>query len=88
MTNRFDEDTLAAMRADARRVEAESESTDPYPDGTTINQPNRRSRMFNVRLTEQQYNELQRLAEQRHLPMATMARSWLLARLDQERRAS
>jgi hypothetical protein len=40
--------------------------------------------MFNVRVTEEQFTELQ----QRHLPMATMARAWLLDRLDQERHAN
>jgi hypothetical protein len=44
--------------------------------------------MFNLRLTEEQFTELQQLAHQRHLPMATMARAWLLDRLDQERHAS
>jgi hypothetical protein len=44
--------------------------------------------MFNLRLTDEQFSELQDLARERHLPMSTMARSWLLERLDQERRAS
>jgi hypothetical protein len=44
--------------------------------------------MFNLRLTDEQFSELQQLARQRHLPTATMARSWLLDRLDQERHAS
>jgi hypothetical protein len=44
--------------------------------------------MFNVRLTDEQFSELQGLARKHHLPMSTMARSWLLERLDQERDAS
>jgi hypothetical protein len=44
--------------------------------------------MFNVRLTADQFAALQELANQRHLPMSTMARAWLLDRLDQERHAS
>jgi aryl-alcohol dehydrogenase-like predicted oxidoreductase len=48
----------------------------------------RASRMFNVRLTEEQFTALQHLAEQRHLPMSTMARAWLLDRLEEERPAS
>jgi hypothetical protein len=44
--------------------------------------------MFNVRLTDEQFRELQELARRHHLPMATMARSWLLERLDDERHAS
>jgi len=44
--------------------------------------------MFNVRLTDAQFNELKELAREHHLPMSTMARSWLRERLDQEHRAS
>jgi hypothetical protein len=44
--------------------------------------------MFNIRLTDEQFSELQGLARKHHLSMSTMARSWLLERLDQERDAS
>lgn len=88
MTKRLDEQTARAARADARRLEAEADTTDPYPDDTTITRPNQPSRMFNLRLTDEQFSELHDLARERHLPMSTMARSWLLERLDKERRAS
>ncbi|MGH3786472.1 MAG: hypothetical protein ACRDRG_07940 [Pseudonocardiaceae bacterium] len=88
MAKKLDEQIERAARADARRLEAESGATGPYPADTTITRPNRPSRMFNLRLTDEQFSELQRLAGERHLPMSTMARSWLLERLDQERRAS
>jgi hypothetical protein len=88
MTKRLDDTTEQALRDDARALEAESSSIGPYPAGTRITQPNRPSRMFNVRLTDEQFNELQKLARKHHLPMSTMARSWLLERLDQERHAS
>ncbi|MBV8933979.1 MAG: hypothetical protein JOZ47_21440 [Kutzneria sp.] len=84
MTKKLDEQTA---RADARALEAEADTTGPYPPGTRIVRPNRPSRMFNVRLTDEQFAELQGLACDRHLPMSTMARSWLLERLDQERHA-
>lgn len=87
MTKKLDEETERAARADARRLEAESDATGPYPAGTTITRPNRPSRMFNLRLTDEQFSELQRLARERHLPLSTMARAWLLERLDQERRS-
>ena len=87
MTKRLDQETARAVRADARRLEAEAESTGPYPEGTTVARPNRPSRMFNLRLTDEQLSELHALASERHLPTSTMARSWLLERLDQERRA-
>ncbi|MDN5920079.1 MAG: hypothetical protein L0I76_34095 [Pseudonocardia sp.] len=88
MTKRLDEQTARAVRADARRLETAAETTDPYPEDTTITRPNQPSRMFNLRLTDEQFSELQALARDRHLPMSTMARSWLLERLDQERDAS
>lgn len=52
---------------------------DPYPPDTRVIRPNRPSRMFNV-----QFAELQGKARAHHLPVSTMARSWLLERLDQE----
>jgi hypothetical protein len=88
MAKRLDEDVVAAVRADARRIEADADASGPYPADTRTARPNRPSRMFNVRLTDEQFAELQRLARQHHLPMSTMARSWLLERLDKERQAS
>jgi hypothetical protein len=44
--------------------------------------------MFNLRLTEEQFSAIQELAAERHLPMSTMARAWLLDRLDREQHAS
>lgn len=86
MTN--EDDAMRRARADARRLETESATTDEYPDGTTVSRPNQPSRMFNVRLTDEQFTAIQELAHELHLPMSTMARAWLLDRLDQEKRAS
>jgi predicted DNA-binding ribbon-helix-helix protein len=44
--------------------------------------------MFNVRLTDEQYQQLEDVARAKHLPLSTMARAWLLDRLDDERHAS
>jgi len=44
--------------------------------------------MFNLRLSDEQFGALQQIANARHLPMSTMARAWLLDRLDEEQRAS
>jgi len=85
---KLDKRTERAVRADARALEVEAGATEAYPADTQITRPNRPSRMFNVRLTDAQFNELQGLAREHHLPMSTMARSWLLERLDQEHRAS
>ncbi len=88
MMKKFEDHTEREARAEAHALEADAESTEPYPVDTQITRPNRPSRMFNLRLTDEQFNDLQGLAHQHHLPMSTMARSWLLERLDQEHRAS
>lgn len=75
-------------RSSRRRLEQHADSTEPYPADTVIGRPNASSRMFNVRLSEEQYETLQELARKRHLPMSTMARAWLLDQLDHERHAS
>jgi hypothetical protein len=77
----------AAARRDARRLERHADATAPYPASTTVSRPNAPSRMFNVRLGAEQYEALARLAREKHLPMSTMARAWLLDRLDAELRA-
>ena len=88
MANKLDPKMARAARDDARRLEAQAKRDEPYPGDTSVRRPNQASRMFNVRLTEEQFTALHDLAEQRHLPMSTMARAWLLDRLDEERPAS
>lgn len=88
MAKKLEKATEEAARAEARALEAYADTDGPYPQGTRVTRPNRPSRMFNVRLTNEQYATLQELARAHHLPMSTMARSWLLERLDHERRAS
>lgn len=84
----LDPKTAQAVRADARALEERADNTEDYPEGTRITRPNRANRIFNLRLTDRQYAEIHSLAQQRHLPVSTMARAWLLERLDQERPAS
>ena len=89
MANKLDPTTEHAARAEARELEAEAASKEAYPADTTVSRPNQTtSRMFNLRLTDEQFAAIQDLAAQRHLPMSTMARAWLLDRLEQERHAS
>jgi hypothetical protein len=85
---KLDEKAVEIARADARALEAYADDAEPYPVDVQISRPNRPSRMFNVRLSDEQYEEVTSLARQRHLPASTMARAWLLERLDQERPAS
>jgi hypothetical protein len=88
MAKKLDPKTARAVREDARKLERQFESNEPYPASTQVSRPNQPSRMFNVRLTEEQFAELQAEAGRRHLPVSTMARAWLLDRLDHERHAS
>ena len=46
MAKKLDGKTAAAAREDALRPESEADAKSPYPDGTTISQPNQPSRMF------------------------------------------
>lgn len=88
MANKLDPATARAAREDARQLEKQADRTDPYPESTAVRRANQPSRMFNLRLTEDQFAAIQELAAQRHLPMSTMARAWLLDRLDREQHAS
>ena len=88
MADELDPKIADTARRDARRLEAEADRDAPYPRDTNVSRPNQPTRMFNLRLTEEQFTAIQQLAEQRHLPMSTMARAWLLDRLNQERSAS
>jgi len=75
------------MREDARRLEKWADSAEPYPEDTVVGRFNAPSRMFNLRLSHEQFDALQAVALVKHLPMSTMARAWLLDRLDAEHRA-
>jgi hypothetical protein len=84
VAKKINPNAMAELRDDARRLEKHAGSSKPYPKGTPVSRPNLPSRLFNVRLSDEQYAALQKLARERHLPMSTMARAWLLDRLDQE----
>jgi hypothetical protein len=88
MSKRLDAETTAKVRADARKLEKYADSEDSYPAGTVVRRGQGPSRMFNVRLTDEQYQQLEEVARAKHLPLSTMARTWLLDRLDNERHAS
>lgn len=88
MSKRLEPDTAVEVRADARKLEKHADDEGDYPVGTTVRRGQRPSRMFNVRLTDEQYQQLEQVARERHLPLSTMARAWLLDRLGDERHAS
>ncbi|SDJ08887.1 hypothetical protein SAMN05444157_1676 [Frankineae bacterium MT45] len=88
MAKKLDPKIAHTLRDDARNLEQQADSNEPYPANTKISRPNQPSRMSNVRLSEEQFAALQAEAGRRHLPVSTMARAWLLDRLDIERSAS
>ena len=88
MSKRLDARTAATLRADARTLEEHADSHDKYPAGTVVRRGQGPSRMFNVRLSDEQYQQLEQVARAKHLPVSTMARAWLLDRLENEQHAS
>ncbi len=88
MSKRLNAGTAEKARADARDLEKSADEQGEYPPGTAVRRGQGPSRMFNVRLTDEQYQQLERVAKAKHLPVSTMARAWLLDRLEGERNAS
>ena len=81
---KVDPDLVARIRAESERTKDE-----PYPPGARFTRPNRdRSRVYSVRLSQDEYDAVQRVADAAHLPPSTLVRSWILARLDEEQSAS
>lgn len=73
---------------DQIRKESERTKADPYPASATFTRPNReRSRVYSIRLSDAEYAAVQQVADAAHLPASTLVRSWILARLEQERPA-
>lgn len=84
MTKKLDDRRARRCARNARGLEQHGNSSEPYSEGTAISRPNAPSRMSNLRLSDEQFDALQQIAIAKHLPMATMARAWLLDRLDAE----
>lgn len=83
MAKRIDRKMAEQLREESERTKGE-----PYPAGARYTRPNRdRSRVYSVRLSEAEYEAVQRVAVAAHLPASTLVRSWILARLEQERSA-
>jgi len=65
------------------REESERIKDEPLPPGAVYTRPNsNRTRPFTIRLSPEEADELQRAADAAHLPASTMARSWIITRLD------
>jgi hypothetical protein len=61
------------------------ELPDQIPEGITVSRPNLgRPTVVSVRLAAEEYEHLQRSAEDAHLPLSTLIRIWTLDRLRAE----
>jgi len=67
MAKNLEPHEASAAREDARSLEAEADTGEPYPDDTVISPSNQASRMFNVRLSEERFAAIQHVAERQHL---------------------
>lgn len=66
-----------------------AELPEPLPEDVRAERRNdTRSRMFSLRLRDDELAELDQVAQQRDLPARTLARSWILDRLHAEQQAS
>ena len=86
MTPTEREKRMQARREEARRSEAETLAHPDEPldfSRSKVTRPNR-SKPFTVRLSPDEFAQLSELAESRHLPASTLARSWVLDRLKAE----
>lgn len=68
------------------REESEQTKDQPYPTNVTAARPNR-SKVYSVRLSAEEQEAVQRVADAQHLPASTLVRAWILERLDRERSA-
>lgn len=78
MADKIDPEIIARVREESERTK-----DDPYPDGVTVTRPNR-SRVYSVRLSDEEQARVQTVADAKHLPASTLVRAWILERLDQE----
>lgn len=73
-------DLIDAEAAASEQGEADQSDRD-LPEGTTVTRGRGRSRTLQVRLNQDEYAELEKLAKARDLPVSTVARSMLLSDL-------
>lgn len=72
----------------AARLRDESEETrdSAYPKDARPSRPNR-TKVYSIRLSEDEQARVQQAADAQHLPASTLVRSWILDRLNQDKTA-
>lgn len=70
-----------------QETEASEQNRDaPIPEGATLTRPNRaRSTVYSIRLNPDEVEALQNLAASAGVPASTLARSWIVERIRDER---
>jgi hypothetical protein len=79
MSNIKDLISREAEAAEIAETDSEIAEHDLLPAGTKVTRGHNRSRTLQIRLNGDEYEELERLAKERELPVSTVARGLLLA---------
>lgn len=67
------------IEAESRAAESAADSVDsPLPESVTLTRGHDRTKVLQVRLNEDEYRILCKIANEKHLPVSTLARSLLL----------
>jgi hypothetical protein len=70
-----------------REAEYAQEHKDtPVSEGTTVTHRGQRSRIFSLRLSEAEFALLERVADERGVPVSRLAREWITEKLAAESR--
>ncbi len=81
MAKRIDQ-ALAARLRDESEVTRDS----AYPQDARPSRPNR-TKVYSIRLSEEEQARVEQAADAQHLPASTLVRSWILDRLNQDKTA-
>lgn len=81
MAKSIDPTLAARLREESERMRERE-----FPAEARPSRPNR-SKVYSIRLSEEEQARVQEVADAKHLPASTLVRSWILDRLKQERTA-
>lgn len=78
--------TIDSALAARLRLESEGTRESGYPKDARPSRPNR-TKVYSIRLSEDEQALVQQAADAQHLPASTLVRSWILDRLNQDKTA-
>lgn len=80
---------IEQVLAEVGEAAEQYDNSQPLPEHVEVSRPgHKRSKMFSVRLSEDEMAELEQVAEQANLPARTLVRAWILDRLRGDQPAS